>query len=162
MPRKPKAMSPKAKMSGTMSSAPAPIGNMLLIHAPTPIRPAMVMPIQYALKSPAMRPARMVSDAPPSREAVTTSRTWRDSVEVKTFTSSGMIAPASVPQVMIVESFHHIVASPPSVGMSRYETAYVTPTDRIEVIQTSDVSGASKFMTLAALYLAAAMAPLSQ
>ena len=48
----------------------------------------------------------MFSEAPPSREAVTTSRTWRDSVEVKTLTSSGMIAPASVPQVMMVESFH--------------------------------------------------------
>ena len=43
----------------------------------------------------------MLSDAPPSRDAVTTSCTWRDSVEVKTLTSSGMIAPASVPQVMI-------------------------------------------------------------
>jgi hypothetical protein len=41
-----------------------------------------------------------------------------DSVEVKTLTSSGMIAPASVPQVMMVESFHHSVPSP-SVGMSR-------------------------------------------
>src|SRR5438270_7417585 len=109
-----------------------------------------------------MRPARMFSDAPPSRDAVTTSRTWRDSVEVKTFTSSGMIAPASVPQVMIVESFHHIDASPPSVGMSRYETPYVTPTERSEVIQTRDVIGASKFMKTASLFLAAAMAPLSK
>src|SRR6266576_1008669 len=104
----------------------------------------------------------MLSDAPPSRDAVTTSRTWRDSVEVKTFTNSGMMAPASVPQVMIVESFHHIEASPPSVGMSRYETAYVTPTDRIEVIQTRDVSGASKFMVSAFLNRAAATAPLIQ
>ena len=60
----------------------------------------------------------MFSDAPPSREAVTTSRTWRDSVEVKTLTTSGMIAPARVPQVMIVESFHQSVPSPRS-GMSR-------------------------------------------
>src|SRR5687768_9914972 len=93
-----------------------------------------------------MKPARMLSDAPPSRDAVTTSRTWRDSVEVKTFTSSGMIAPASVPHVMIVESFHHIVVSPPREGMRRYETAYVTATERIDVSQTSDVSGASKFI----------------
>src|SRR5437667_5270392 len=98
----------------------------------------------------------MLSEGPPSREAVTISRTWRDSVEVKTFTSSGMIAPASVPQVMIVESFHHIVASPPSVGMRMYDTAYVTPTERIEVIQTSDVRGASKFMLSAFLYRPAA------
>jgi hypothetical protein len=33
-----------------------------------------------------------------------------------------MIAPASVPQVMIVESLHHIVVSPPRFGISRYET----------------------------------------
>ena len=53
-----------------------------------------------------MKPARMLSEAPPSRDEVTTSLTCADSVEVKTLTSSGMIAPASVPQVMIVESFH--------------------------------------------------------
>src|SRR5712691_1766137 len=105
-----------------------------------------------------MSPARMLSEAPPSRDAVTTSCTWRDSVDVKTLTSSGMIAPASVPQVMIVESFHHIEASPPSVGMRTYDTAYVTPTERIEVIQTSDVSGASKFIVSAFLNLAEAMA----
>ena len=63
----------------------------------------------------------MFSDAPPSRDAVTTSRTWRESTEVKTLTSSGMMAPARVPQVMIVESFHHIVGSPPSDGMRRYD-----------------------------------------
>ena len=49
----------------------------------------------------------MLSDGPPSRDEVTTSLTWLDSVEVKILTNSGMIAPASVPQVMIVESFHH-------------------------------------------------------
>ena len=36
----------------------------------------------------------------------------RELVDVKIFTSSGMIAPASVPQVMIVASFHHSVPSP--------------------------------------------------
>ena len=61
----------------------------------------------------------MLSDAPPSREAVTTSLTWADSVEVKTLTSSGIIAPASVPQEMIVDSFHHSVPSPLRFGMSR-------------------------------------------
>ena len=34
---------------------------------------------------------------------------------MKIFTHSGMIAPASVPQVMIVESFHHSVPSPMSL-----------------------------------------------
>ena len=56
----------------------------------------------------------MFSDAPPSLEEVTTSRTWADSVEVNTFTNSGMMAPARVPHVMTVESFHHSVPSPRS------------------------------------------------
>ena len=64
----------------------------------------------------------MFSDAPPSLQAVTTSCTWREWVDVKTFATSGMIAPASVPQVMIVDSFHHSVVSPPRFGISRYET----------------------------------------
>ena len=62
----------------------------------------------------------MLSDAPPSREAVTTSLTCADSVEVKTLTSSGITAPASVPQVMIVDSFHQSVPSPRS-GISSQE-----------------------------------------
>jgi hypothetical protein len=54
----------------------------------------------------------MLSEAPPSRDAVTTSLTWPDSVEVKILTSSGISAPASVPQLMIVDSFHHRLPSP--------------------------------------------------
>src|ERR1051326_2634744 len=91
-----------------------------------------------------MKPARMLSDAPPSRDAVTISRTWRDSVDVNTFTSSGMIAPASVPQVMIAESFHHIVTSPLRLGMSSFDARNVRPMETIDVSQTSDVSGCSK------------------
>ncbi len=66
----------------------------------------------------------MLSDGPPSREAVTTSLTCFDSVEVKTLITSGMMAPASVPQVMMVESFHQSESSPtgPRRGTSRYET----------------------------------------
>ena len=64
----------------------------------------------------------MLSDAPPSRDEVTTSRTCREWVEVNTLTNSGMIAPASVPQVMTVESCHHRSALPPSVGISRYDS----------------------------------------
>jgi hypothetical protein len=33
-----------------------------------------------------------------------------------------MIAPASVPQVITVESFHQSDESPPTAGMRRYET----------------------------------------
>ena len=65
-------------------------------------------PIQKAEKLPAIRPLRMLSDAPPSLLASTISRTWRLLVAGEDLVNSGMIAPASVPQVMIVESFHQI------------------------------------------------------
>ena len=52
---------------------------------------------------------------------LTTSRTWPESTDVKIFTNSGMIAPASVPQVMMLASFHQRVVSPPMSGMSRYD-----------------------------------------
>src|SRR5688572_5760225 len=106
----------------------------------------MLMPSQNAEKLPATNPERMFREAPPSRDDVTTSFTWLDSVDVNTFTSSGMIAPASVPQEMMVASCHHSELSPPSVGIIRYETTYVRATETSEVSHTSDVSGASKFM----------------
>src|SRR6185295_3848178 len=123
------------------------------IRSPTPrvltpyamaIRPMMVMPSQYAEKLPATKPERMLSDAPPSREEVTTSRTCRDSVEVKTFTSSGMMAPASVPQLITVESCHHRSELPPRLGTIMYESTYVSAIEISDVIQTSWVRGVSK------------------
>ena len=120
MPRKPKATRPKAKIAGAIIRIPRPI---VAIQAAMPIRPAIVKPIQNAEKLPATRPARMLSEAPPSREAVTISLTCVDSVEVKTLTSSGMIAPASVPQVMIVASFHHSVPSPARSGTRALDAA---------------------------------------
>src|SRR5215813_4278953 len=109
----------------------------------------MTSPIQYAEKLPAVRPERTFSEGPPSREAVTTSLTCCDSVEVKTLTNSGMMAPASVPQLVMIESFHHSVSLPPMCGMTRYETTKVMTTETIEVIHTSEVSGASKFIVSA-------------
>src|SRR6266542_2215555 len=103
MPRKPNATRPNAKTAGATIIAPSPA--VLTMNA-VPISTTMTMPSQYALKFPATSPDRMPSEAPPSRADVTTSRTGADSVEVKILTSSGMIAPASVPQVMTVESFH--------------------------------------------------------
>src|SRR5262247_2237235 len=116
-------------------------------------------PSQYALKLPAISPERMFSDAPPSRAEVTTSRTWPDSVEVKILTSSGMMAPARVPQVMTVESFHQSVPSPRS-RMSSQDAKYVSSTETIDVSHTSDVSGASKFIWVAVPYFARAMVSL--
>src|SRR5262249_38869448 len=106
------------------------------------------MPSQYALKLPATRPDRMFREAPPSRAEVTTSRTCPDSVEVKILTNSGMIAPATVPHVMTSDSFHQSVPSP-SPGIRRYEATNVTATDTPDVSHTSEVSGASKFISRA-------------
>src|SRR5262245_9650715 len=92
----------------------------------------------------------MLSDAPPSLDEVTTSRVCAAVVEVNTFTSSGMSAPAMVPQLMIVDSFHHMLVSPgaPSLilssGIIRYDTRYVSAIDTIDVNQTRCVSGDSK------------------
>src|SRR6266513_4372640 len=127
-----------------------------------PIKVRIVSPSQYALKLPATSPDNILSEAPPSREEVTTSRTCRDSVEVKTFTNSGMIAPASVPHVMIAESFHHRVVSPAILGMSTQESRNVRATDTSEVSQTSDVSGASKFILAAFSYRLLATALLTK
>src|SRR5215475_2463905 len=104
-----------------------------------------------------MRPERTLREAPPSRDAVTTSRTWLDSVEVNTLTSSGMIAPARVPHVMTVESFHQSVPSP-SPGISSQDTMYVSATETIDVSQTRLVSGTSKFIRVALPYRAPASA----
>src|SRR6266511_1979932 len=66
-----------------------------------------------------------------------------------------MIAPASVPQVITVESFHQRVPSPKS-GISAHDAKYVMRTETIDVSHTSEVSGASKFIRVAAPYLARA------
>src|SRR5437870_2010959 len=100
-------------------------------------------PTQKPEKKPAVSPLSTLSDAPPSRLAVTTSRTWRDDVEVKTLVTSGMTAPARVPQVMIVASFHHRCPSPPTPWSSHALERYV-PTIEIPLAsQTSRVRGAS-------------------
>ena len=120
----------------------------------------MLMPSQYALKLPATKPERMFSDAPPSRDDVTTSLTWPDSVDVNTFTSSGMIAPATVPHVMMVESFHHNEPSPqPRNQNIRHGIRNDDRDDRRQPI-TSDVSGASKFILSTLPYRALATASL--
>src|SRR5947208_16814632 len=108
------------------------------------MRTTMVMPSQNALKLPAMRPDKMLSEAPPSREEVTTSLTWLDSVDVKILTSSGMIAPASVPHVMTVESLHHSVPAPRSLTRT-HEATYGIATARNDVSHATPVRRASKF-----------------
>src|SRR4029077_2744070 len=116
------------------------------------------MPSQYAEKFPATRPERMLRDAPPSRDDVTTSFTCRDCMEVKTFTSSGITAPASVPQVITSESFHQRLGSPPRVGIISLDTTNVSAMETIDVSHTSMVRGASKSILSALAYRALVMA----
>src|SRR5262245_23538679 len=144
MPRKPNATRPNANTAGASISSDIAALDALTKYA-IDISDTMLRPSQNALKLPATKPERMLSEAPPSFDEVTTSLTWCESTDVKIFTSSGMMAPASVPQVMIIPSFHHNVPSPRS-AMSSRDTMNVRMTETIEVSQTSEVSGASKFM----------------
>src|SRR5581483_1820286 len=121
MPRKPNATRPNAN-TGAVIGDRIPERPMVDTPYAPPISSTITMPIQYAEKLPAVRPDSTLSDAPPSRDDVTTSRTWRDSVDVNTLTTSGMIAPASVPKLMMVDSSHHTFPSPMS-RMRKYETA---------------------------------------
>src|SRR6266545_658889 len=140
MPRNPNATRPKANTAGAIIT---PINPVVLTPYAIAISTIIVIPNQNALKFPATNPDRMFSDAPPSRDEVTISRTCREPTEVKTFTNSGMIAPASVPHVMTSDSFHHSVGSPPMVGIKSQDARNVSATDTSEVSQTSVVSGAS-------------------
>src|SRR5215470_15441395 len=66
----------------------------------------MSMPFQKALKLPATMPERIVSEAPPSFDAVTISWTCLECELVKTLVNSGMSTAANVPQLMIMPSCH--------------------------------------------------------
>src|SRR5438552_13515355 len=151
MPRNPKATSPNAKTAGATISAPRPV---VLTPKAMAISAIIVSPNQNALKFPATKPDRMFNDAPPSRDDATISRTCAEWTDVKTSTSSGMIAPASVPHVITSDSFHHRVGSPPILGISSRDTRNVSATDTNDVSQTSVVSGVSKFMCSAVWYRA--------
>src|SRR6185369_15477618 len=114
------------------------------------------MPIQKALKLPATMPERIVSDAPPSRDAVTISLTCLEWELVKTLVNSGISTAASVPQLMIAASCHHRLGSafmtwvPPSItGTARSLISSQLMKNevlmhRIDAIQMSRVSGSSK------------------
>ena len=92
-------------------------------------------------------PDRMFRLGPPCWDETTTSRTWRDLVEVNAFTSSGIRAPAKVPQLTITDNFHH---SPPGRSpMSNAEVAKVSTMQVIEVSQTRLLSGRSKSISSA-------------
>src|SRR5437660_2842744 len=133
------------------------------------IRPAIRRPFQKALKFPATRPERMVSDAPPSRDAVTISWTCFEWELVNTFVNSGMSTAASVPQLMIVASCHHregsAMAVPPGLVTDRSPIrSQLMPNEvemqRMAAIQIRRVSGCSKSKNFMPAYLALEMASL--
>src|SRR5688500_1169662 len=116
-------------------------------------------------------PERIVSDAPPSREAVTISWTCLEWELVKTLVNSGINTAASVPQLMIVASCHHrwgrVVVDPPSTTTDRSRmSSQLMPNEvvmhRIEAIQIRRVSGCSKSNSLSPLYLASEIAWLTK
>src|SRR5262245_11909008 len=154
--RNPNATRPNAKIE--------PVSPMMLCRSnwltkyATAIRPAISMPFQNALKLPATMPERIVSDAPPSRDAVTTSATCFECELVNTLVNSGISTAANVPQLMIVASCHHSRGSAvPAISRSRI-SSQLMPNDvvmhRMEAIQIRRVSGASKLKSFTPRYFA--------
>src|SRR5260221_8256517 len=109
MPRNPKATRPKAKMGPAKTNLAGMIDIKAawveICHAPN-INTMMTRPIQNADMLPATKPERMFSDAPPCLEQLVTSRTCLEFVLTNTFVNSGINAPATVPQLIIIESTH--------------------------------------------------------
>src|SRR5437899_2240724 len=141
MPSKPNATRPNANTAGYAMYWDRPCcENWNARNSST----ASVSAFQNTEKLPATKPERMLSDAPPSLDAATTSATWRECELVNTFVNSGITAAASVPHEMIIESVSH--RWPPSGPRSHFEAMNVTTIDRIEHTQTRLVSGASKLI----------------
>ena len=102
----------------------------------------MIAPIQKPEKLPATIPERIVKEAPPSREAVTTSFVCFAFGEVNILVASGIKAAPNVPQEMINDKLNHkLFGRSPK---SHLLTAKVVMIDNIEVNQTRFVKGASK------------------
>src|SRR5262245_36417563 len=121
------------------------------------------MPFQKALKLPATRPERIVSDDPPSRDAVTISWTCLECELVKILVNSGISTAASVPQLMIVASCHQSLLSSfgvwPSTVIDRsLISSQLMPNDvvihRMDAIQMSRVNGSSKLNSFLPRYCA--------
>src|SRR5271163_4975632 len=120
------------------------------------MRPAISSPFQKALKLPATRPERIVSEAPPSRDAVTISCTCLECELVKTLVNSGMSTAASVPQLMIDASCHHRRGNAPASMARSLINSQLMKNDvvmhRIEAIQINRVRGCSKSNSFSPLY----------
>src|SRR5688572_9383469 len=118
------------------------------------MRPAMSMPFQKALKLPATKPERIVSDAPPSRDAVTISCTCFECELVKTFVNSGISTAASVPRLIIVANCHHSCPAASRSLISNQLIPYDVVMHKPDAIQMRRLSGCSKSNSFRPLYLA--------
>src|SRR5215475_6819110 len=110
MPRKPNATRPNANIG--VAKANSAGSNELTAtlcekRYDANINTIIASPIQKADMFPATKPERIFSEAPPCFEQLVTSRTWREFVLTNTFVNSGIIAPATVPQLIMIESTHH-------------------------------------------------------
>src|SRR5581483_3304033 len=89
----------------------------------------------------------MPSDAPPSSADLTTSCTWRDLVEVKTLTNSGMTAPARVPHGTLWWKLATIISCGTLAGAVIPELVKVFTSTKSrhvqEVVKSADEGGAS-------------------
>ena len=117
------------------------------------MRAIIVKPSQYALKLPATNPERMLSDAPPSAEDFTTSRTCPEFIEVKTFTNSGMIAPASVPHVIM--SRWNVDSAETTALMKRFYAELLTGEDVASSLRAAELALASQPLSMHPYYWAA-------
>src|SRR6185503_13632159 len=99
----------------------------------------MQSPIQNAEKFPATKPDRMFSDAPPCLEQLVTSRTWREVVLTNTLVNSGITAPATVPQLIIIDSTHHNAGCGVPLA-SRKSPSSIRLATNVMTIETIDVS----------------------
>src|SRR5262249_39834185 len=135
MPRRPNATRPNANTAGCSMYCSRPCSEKVYaMNSRTP----SVSAFQNTEKLPATMPDRMLSEAPPSLLAATTSATCRECELVNTLVNSGITAAASVPQEMMIDSVAHRL--PPSGASSQRETANVTTIDRIEHTHTRLVS----------------------
>src|SRR5947207_9508308 len=124
------------------------------------MKAAMRVPIQKALKLPATMPERIVSDEPPSRDAVTISWTCLEWELVKILVNSGIRTAARVPQLMIVASCHQRFGmgwgTPATVTARSLRSSQLMPNEvvmhSIDAIQMRRVSGCSKSKSVRPAY----------
>ena len=141
MPSIPNATSPNAKIDGYSMFKLSNSGENMY---PMNINITKTKPVQKPEKLPATKPDNILSDAPPCSDALTTSFTCEDFGEVNILVISGIIAAPNVPQEIMVANIHQRSVFPLRFPIRKYDVTNVPIIDRIDVIHTRLVRGASK------------------